>query len=120
MKDASGRAVTNVREVTTRVIPILIMAAMAAFLFALTQPVLLAVIQGRVPDDARATVLSIQSLFATIFLTVTEPALGLLADGYGVHRAYLAMSALVALLCGALLLRGRGWLASHSVVGREG
>lgn len=97
------------------VIPILIMAAMAAFLFALTQPVLLAVIQGRVPDDARATVLSIQSLFATVFLTVTEPGLGLLADGFGVHTTYLAMSALVALLCGALLLKGRSWLSSHSV-----
>ncbi len=97
------------------VVPILIMAAIAAFLFALTQPVLLAVIQGRVPDDARATVLSIQSLFATVFLTLTEPALGLLADGYGVHTAYLAMSVLVALLCGALLLKGRSWLSSHAV-----
>lgn len=96
------------------VMPVLIVAAMSAFMFALTEPVLRAVIQGRVPDDARATVLSIQSLLATIFLTLTEPALGVLADRSGVHTAYLGMAGLVALLCVALLFWGRDWLSSHS------
>lgn len=100
---------------TTPLMPLLLVAAIAAFLFALTEPVLLAAIQRRVPDGARATVLSIKSLFATVFLTTTEPLLGVLSDGFGVHTAYLGMAGLVALLCGALLLRGRSWLSSHSL-----
>jgi hypothetical protein len=94
--------------------PLLIMAAACAFLFALVEPVLLAVIQGRVPDAARATVLSIRSLFATVFLMLTEPGLGVVSDRFGAHNAYLGMAALVALLCGALLLKGRGWLSGQS------
>jgi Na+/melibiose symporter-like transporter len=94
--------------------PVLLVAAISAFLFALTEPVLLAVIQRRVPDHARATVLSIKSLFATIFLTLTEPALGLLSDTYGVHTAYLGMAALIALFSLTLLLKGRRWVSTHS------
>ena len=89
-------------------------AALSAFLFALTEPVLLAAIQRRVPDHARATVLSIKSLFATIFLTLTEPALGLLSDNFGVHTAYLGMAALIALFSLTLLLKGRRWVSTHS------
>jgi hypothetical protein len=94
--------------------PVLLVAAISAFLFALTEPVLLAVIQRRVPDHARATVLSIKSLVATIFLTLTEPALGLLSDRFGVQTAYLGMAALLALFSLTLLLKGRRWVSTHS------
>jgi fucose permease len=94
--------------------PVLIVAAISAFLFALTEPVLLAVIQRRIPDHARATVLSIKSLIATIFLTLTEPSLGLLSDNFGVHTAYLGMSALLAIFSLTLLLKGRRWVSTHS------
>lgn len=94
--------------------PVLLVAAISAFLFALTEPVLLAAIQRRVPDHARATVLSIKSLFATVFLTLTEPALGLLSDNFGVHTAYLAMAAIIALFSLTLLLKGRRWVSTHS------
>jgi predicted MFS family arabinose efflux permease len=92
---------------------VIIAAALAAFLFAVTQPVLLAVVQRRVPDEARATLLSIQSLLSTVFLIVTEPALGLLSDHYGVHSAYLAMAALMLVFCVPLIWRGRKALDVH-------
>jgi MFS family permease len=95
-------------------LPVIVMAAVAAFLFAVAQPVLLAVVQSRVTDYARATVLSIQSFLATVFLTATEPFLGVLSDRFGVHTSYLAMAVLVGLFCVLLLLRGRRWLSRRS------
>lgn len=76
-------------------IPILAVLILAAFLFALAQPVLLAVLQDHAPDAVRATLLSIQSLLATVFLMITEPGLGVLADRFSVPAAYLGMAALI-------------------------
>ncbi len=87
--------------------PVLAVAALLAFLFSLTQPVLLAVLQARVSNQARATLLSIQSLLSTVFLTFTEPPLGISADQFGVASAYLWMAGLVAIFSVPLLLRGR-------------
>jgi predicted MFS family arabinose efflux permease len=91
---------------------VIVLAALAAFFFAVAQPVLLAAVQRRAPDEARATLLSFQSMLASVFLIVTEPALGLLADHSGVHAAYLAMAALMLAFCAALLWRGRRVFAS--------
>jgi MFS family permease len=96
-----------------RLVPVLSIVALASFLFTITQPVLLAVIQGKISDDARATLLSIQSLLATVFLIFTEPALGLVADRFGVHTTYLVMAALLAAFCLPLLWSGRRMLASE-------
>ncbi len=76
-------------------VPILGAVFLAAFLFALTQPVLLAVLQSYAPDEIRATLLSIQSLLAMVFLIFTEPALGVLSDRFGVAYSYLGMTALI-------------------------
>jgi hypothetical protein len=92
--------------------PVLAVAALAAFLFALTQPVLLAALQRRVTDQARATLLSIQSLLSTVFLILTEPPLGLAADRSGVPSAYLWMAAMAVFFLLPLLIRGRRWLNS--------
>ena len=61
-------------------------------------------------DRMRATLLSIQSLLAMVFLIPTEPALGLVADRFGVHTAYLVMAGLLALFCFPLLWKGRAAL----------
>lgn len=98
-----------------RILPVLIVVMAASFLFALTQPVLLAVIQGRVPNEARATLLSIQSLLFTVFLSLTEPPLGIISDAFGVYAAYLVMGVTVALFCVPLLSMGRRWLHGHSM-----
>jgi len=90
--------------------PALAAAALASFLFSLTQPVLMAEIQGKVSNEMRATLLSIQSLLAMVFLIPTEPALGLVADRFGVHTAYLVMAGLLALFCFPLLWKGRAAL----------
>lgn len=87
--------------------PVLAIAALLSFLFSLTQPILLTVLQSRVSNQARATLLSIQSLLSTVFLTFTEPPLGISADRFGVASAYLWMAGLVAIFLIPLLLRGR-------------
>jgi len=92
---------------------VIVLAALAAFLFAVAQPVMLAAVQRRAPDEARATLLSFQSMLASVFLIVTEPALGLLSDHSGVHTAYLVMAALMLVFCAALLWRGRRVLAGQ-------
>lgn len=85
-------------------LPILAALVLAAFLFALAQPVLLAVLQNRAPDEARATLLSIQSLLAMVFLIITEPGLGVLSDRFGVASSYLGMAALIVLCLLPLIL----------------
>jgi cyanate permease len=92
-----------------RAVPVLLLVAFASFLFSLAQPVLLAVIQRRVSNSVRATFLSIQSLLGTVFLILTEPALGILADLRGVQLTYLAMAALLIIFCFPLLWIGRRW-----------
>ena len=100
-----------------QVLPVMLVVALAAFLFAVCQPVMLAVVQGHVTNQARATVLSIQSLVATIFLTLTEPGLGVLSDMFGVGAAYIGMAALLALFCVPLLWKGSRWLVAQTKVG---
>ncbi len=95
-----------------RAVPILSVVALSSFLFTLTQPVLLAVVQGKIGDEARATLLSIQSLLATVFLILTEPALGVIADRAGVHAAYLGMAGLMVLFVVLLARKGKAWLAA--------
>lgn len=95
-----------------RLPPVIVSATLAAFLFAVAQPVLLAAVQRRAPDEARATLLSLQSVLASAVLIVTEPALGLLSDQYGVHTAYLVMAVLMIAFCITLLWRGHAVLAT--------
>jgi predicted MFS family arabinose efflux permease len=91
-------------------VPVLASAMAASFLFSLTQPVLLAVIQRRISNEARATLLSLQSMLFTVFLILTEPPLGLLADEFGVESTYLVMAGMIVLFCFPLLWVGRRWL----------
>lgn len=90
-----------------RAVPVLAIMALASFLFALAQPVLLAMVQARIANDTRATLLSMQSFIATIFLTLTEPALGIASDRYGVQSSFLVMSALLVVFFAPLLWAGR-------------
>lgn len=89
-------------------IPILAVVILAALLFALAQPVLLAVVQDHAPNSVRATLLSIQSLLATVFLIVTEPGLGVISDRFGVAYSYLGMAVLIVLFLLPLALH-REW-----------
>jgi len=84
-------------------------AGLSSFFFSMTQPVLLSVIQGRVSSEARATLLSIQSALFTIFLIITEPGLGVIADHFGVHFSYLGMAGVTAAFLFPLLWWGRRW-----------
>lgn len=94
-----------------RMIPVLAVVALSSFLFALTQPVVMAIIQEKVADETRATFLSIQSVLSMGFLILTEPIMGFLSDLQGVHFSYLIMAALMVVFVVPLFLRGRRWLA---------
>lgn len=85
-------------------LPALLFIAAISFVTAALQPLLLSRIQGEVPDDIRATVLSMQSLTFTLFLAVSEPLLGVVADRSGLPAAYFAMSGGLGVLA-VLLLR---------------
>jgi hypothetical protein len=95
-----------------RAVPVLLVFALTSFLFAIVQPLLGAVVHGRIANTVRATFLSIQSLLATIFLTITEPGLGIVADRYGAHTAFTGMAVLLLVFCAPLVWQGRKLLAA--------
>jgi DNA-binding CsgD family transcriptional regulator len=49
-------------------------------------------IQSEVADDIRATILSIQSLIVALFMAMSEPILGLIADQTELLAAYVALA----------------------------
>jgi len=71
----------------------LLWIAMISFVTAVLRPLVLNRIQNQVSDNVRATILSMQSLMATLLLTVSEPILGVMADRSGLPAAYLTLAA---------------------------
>ncbi len=66
--------------------------AVIGFVTSVLRPLVLSRIQNEVPDDIRATVLSIQSLMFTFILTFGEPILGSIADHSGLPAAYIGLA----------------------------
>jgi MFS family permease len=66
-------------------------------------PVLATYINERIPSARRATILSVQSVAASILLAGLEPLGGIIADGAGLRAMFLAF-ALMAAIAGPLLL----------------
>jgi MFS family permease len=66
-------------------------------------PVLATYINERIPSARRATILSVQSVAASILLAGLEPLGGIIADGAGLQAMFLAF-ALMAAIAGPLLL----------------
>jgi predicted MFS family arabinose efflux permease len=66
-------------------------------------PVLATYINRRIPSDRRATMLSVQSVIASLMLVFLEPLGGLLADGLGLQGMFLAFGLLITVFCGAVL-----------------
>jgi MFS family permease len=90
-----------------QILPALLLIAIIGFVTAILRPLLLTRIQNQVPDDVRATILSMQSLIFTFLLAISEPALGFIADRTGLPAAYLALTAGLSILILFLLLKGR-------------
>jgi MFS family permease len=97
-----------------QILPALLFIAIIGFVTAVLRPLLLNSIQNEVPDDVRATVLSMQSLMFTFLLTISEPALGFVADRSGLPTAYLGLAGSLGILVPLLLLKSRRYFPAHS------
>jgi predicted MFS family arabinose efflux permease len=86
----------------------LVFIAVIGFVTAALRPLLLNRIQGEVSDDLRATLLSMQSLMFTLLLTLSEPALGLIADRAGLPASYVVLAGGLSVLTLLLL-----WTSRH-------
>lgn len=76
----------------------LLFIAVISFVTAVLRPLVLSRIQSQVSDNVRATILSMQSLMATMLLTISEPILGLTADRFGLSAAYVALASGLSIL----------------------
>jgi predicted MFS family arabinose efflux permease len=89
----------------------LLWIAIISFVTAVLRPLVLNRIQSQVSDNVRATILSMQSLMATMLLTVSEPILGVISDRVGLPAAYATLAVGLATL--TLLLF---WTSSQSLL----
>jgi MFS family permease len=85
----------------------LVLFALWAVVFAAASPVRLAYLNGLIPSEQRATVLSTDNLLASSGSVVFQPALGKVADVWGYPVSYLASSVLELLALPFVLLARR-------------
>jgi MFS family permease len=67
-------------------------------------PVLATYVNRRIPSERRATMLSVQSVVASLLLAGLEPAGGFLADEFGLQAMFLAFGALMTVMGAAVLM----------------
>jgi MFS family permease len=75
----------------------LVLLALWALIFAFEAPIRQAFINGLIPSEQRATVLSFDALLGSAGGVVAQPALGRTADLYGYPASYVVSGALQAL-----------------------
>lgn len=90
-----------------QVMPALLFIAAIGFVTAVLQPLLLSRVQAEVSDDIRATLLSVQSLLATMLLAISEPILGVIADRSGLPTSYVALAGGFAIMVALLFVISR-------------
>lgn len=95
---------------TVPVVAVLLCIAAVSFVTAVVSPVVLNRIQHEVSDEIRATMLSVQSLFMSLFLAMAQPTLGAIADRSGLPAAYLVLAGAFCIVMVALF-----WSRRHAV-----
>ena len=100
------------------VIALLLLAAWS-FVFALESPLRQAFINGLIPSEQRATVLSFDSLMASAGGVVAQPALGRVADVNGYGAAYLVSAVISALALPFVFLARREHASSDPIESDE-
>jgi MFS-type transporter involved in bile tolerance (Atg22 family) len=90
-----------------QITPALLLIAVMSFVTAALHPILLNLIQQEVTGAIRATVLSIQSLMATLLGAIGQPTLGFIADKYGLPATYFTLAVCLSILIPFLLWRAR-------------
>jgi MFS family permease len=94
----------------------LLWIALISFVTAVLRPLVLNRIQSQVSDHVRATILSMQSLMATLLLAMSEPILGVMADRSGLSAAYIALAAGLGILVLFLFWTSRQHLLLSEIV----
>jgi MFS family permease len=94
----------------------LILMTVWALVFAIEGPLRQAFINGVIPTEQRATVLSFDNLMSSAGGVVLQPALGRTADVYGYGASYVASAAISALAIPFLLLARRERAPSDPIV----
>jgi MFS family permease len=100
------------------VVALLLLAAWS-FVFALESPLRQAFINGLIPSEQRATVLSFDSLMASAGGVVAQPALGRVADVSGYGAAYLVSAVISALALPFVFLARREHASSDPIESDE-
>jgi MFS family permease len=97
----------------------LILMTIWALVFAIEGPLRQAFINGVIPTEQRATVLSFDNLMSSAGGVVLQPALGRTADVYGYGASYVASAAISALAIPFLLLARREHAPSDPITESE-
>ena len=98
---------------------VLILLAAWAIVFAATGPVRQTYVNGIVPSEQRATVLSADNMFTSAGGVVSQPALGKVADVWGYPASYLGSAIFQALALPFLILARRENAKSDPIRGEE-
>lgn len=88
-------------------VPALLIIGVIGFVTAALRPFVLSRVQDQVPNDIRATILSMQSLMFTMLVAISEPILGAVADQSGLPAAYFGLAAGLSILSLLLFWKGR-------------
>jgi len=97
----------------------LLLLAAWSFVFAVESPLRQAFINGLIPSEQRATVLSFDSLMGSAGGVIAQPALGRVADVNGYGPAY-AVSAAISALALPFVILARHENASSDPIERDG
>jgi MFS family permease len=95
--------------------PALILIALIGGITSLLRPIMMGRLQNEVPDDIRATLLSMQSMLFTVVAAVAQPSLGLIADRGGLPAAYLVLAGSLGILIVVLRARRRVQVAGQQL-----
>ena len=104
---------------TTSFAVALLLLAGWALVFALEAPFRQAFINGLIPSEQRATVLSFDSLMGSVGGVVAQPALGRSADAFGYGASYMISAGVVALAVPFVILARREHAKSDPITGDE-
>lgn len=98
-----------------QIVPALLFIGVIGFTTAVVRPLVLSRIQDEVPNDIRATILSMQSLLYTLFVAVVELTVGFIADQAGLPVAYLGLAGGLSLVILFLFWKSRAYFPQAAV-----
>lgn len=83
----------------------IVMFVMTGFAITVTTPLMESIILRQTPGSVRATILSVDSLIFRLLLAAIGPAIGIIADSFGLANAFVAIAAGLGLVIGWIFHR---------------